>query len=368
MGIEVGGHVEPGFEGVRDAFANNFVEHGEVGRGYAVLRRGHEGRRPLGRRADADTGAAYDEDTLQLVFSTTKGATAACAHLLAAARRARRRRAGRRRTGPSSGRRARSDIPVRWLLSPPGRPADVDAELTLERGAGVGPGDPRARGAGAALGARASRTATTRTPTAGSSARSCAAIDGQSLGTFFHDEIAEPARPRVLDRPARGARAARRADDPDRDTRRREPRRHARRGGAHRAGAVPLERRVRATTSAPPPTSRDFHAAEIPAANGITNARSLARMYAGLVGGVDDGPSEPLLTARQIDAAPASCRRRAPTRCSRSPASRWSRRSRSGSGRRHRSRRWAAPARSVTTARVARSASPIPSTDSPVAT
>src|SRR5437763_14454976 len=30
---------------------------------------------------------------------------------------------------------------------------------------------------------------------------------------------------------------------------------------------------------------RDFHAAEIPAANGITNARSLARFYAGLIGG-----------------------------------------------------------------------------------
>jgi CubicO group peptidase (beta-lactamase class C family) len=48
---------------------------------------------------------------------------------------------------------------------------------------------------------------------------------------------------------------------------------------------------------------RDFHAAEIPAANGITNARSLARMYAGLVGGVDGGPSEPLLTREQIDEA-----------------------------------------------------------------
>ena len=33
--IEVGGTVEPGFEGVRDAFANNFVEHGEQGASYA---------------------------------------------------------------------------------------------------------------------------------------------------------------------------------------------------------------------------------------------------------------------------------------------------------------------------------------------
>jgi CubicO group peptidase (beta-lactamase class C family) len=40
---------------------------------------------------------------------------------------------------------------------------------------------------------------------------------------------------------------------------------------------------------------RDFHAAEIPAANGITNARSLARFYAGLIDG--------LLTPEQIDTA-----------------------------------------------------------------
>ena len=41
----------------------------------------------------------------------------------------------------------------------------------------------------------------------------------------------------------------------------------------------------------------------MPAANGITNARSLARFYAALVGGVEDGPSEALLTPEQIDFA-----------------------------------------------------------------
>jgi len=43
-----------------------------------------------------------------------------------------------------------------------------------------------------------------------------------------------------------------------------------------------------------------IRAAEIPAANGVTNARSLARFYAGLSGTVEGGPSEPLLTAEQI--------------------------------------------------------------------
>jgi CubicO group peptidase (beta-lactamase class C family) len=41
-------------------------------------------------------------------------------------------------------------------------------------------------------------------------------------------------------------------------------------------------------------------AAEIPAANGVTNARSLARFYAGLTGTVEGGPSQPLLDADQV--------------------------------------------------------------------
>jgi CubicO group peptidase (beta-lactamase class C family) len=45
------------------------------------------------------------------------------------------------------------------------------------------------------------------------------------------------------------------------------------------------------------------HAAELPAANGITNARSLARMYAGLISPVDGGPSTSLLGVEQIDRA-----------------------------------------------------------------
>ena len=41
-------------------------------------------------------------------------------------------------------------------------------------------------------------------------------------------------------------------------------------------------------------------AAEIPAANGVTNARSLARFYAGLTGTVEGGPSAPILDADQV--------------------------------------------------------------------
>jgi CubicO group peptidase (beta-lactamase class C family) len=41
----------------------------------------------------------------------------------------------------------------------------------------------------------------------------------------------------------------------------------------------------------------------VPAANGITNAVSLSRLYAGLIGTVEGGPSEPILTRAQVDEA-----------------------------------------------------------------
>lgn len=70
------GWVESGFEPVREAFQNNFIEHGETGAAVAV----HHAGRPVvdlwaGVR-DPATGAPWESDTLALVFSATKGVTA----------------------------------------------------------------------------------------------------------------------------------------------------------------------------------------------------------------------------------------------------------------------------------------------------
>ena len=46
-----------------------------------------------------------------------------------------------------------------------------------------------------------------------------------------------------------------------------------------------------------------WHAAEVPAANGITNATSLSRLYAGLNGPVEGGPAQAILTRAQVDEA-----------------------------------------------------------------
>ena len=70
------GFLAPGFEGVGEAFTANFDLHGDVGAACAVFINGEKVVDIWGGIADPATEAPYEEDTLQLVFSTTKGATA----------------------------------------------------------------------------------------------------------------------------------------------------------------------------------------------------------------------------------------------------------------------------------------------------
>jgi CubicO group peptidase (beta-lactamase class C family) len=77
------GWVAPGFESVRDAFQANFDDHDEVGAAYAAYHRGRKVVDLWGGIADVTTDRPWDEDTLVLVYSTTKGITAMCANRLA---------------------------------------------------------------------------------------------------------------------------------------------------------------------------------------------------------------------------------------------------------------------------------------------
>src|SRR5690554_1655431 len=84
--MTISGLVADGFEPVRDAFAANFETHGELGAGVAVYVDGELVVDLVGGTADATSDAEetpYGTDALQVVFSTTKGAAAVCASLLA---------------------------------------------------------------------------------------------------------------------------------------------------------------------------------------------------------------------------------------------------------------------------------------------
>ena len=301
---EIGGTVEPGFEGVAEAFSASFERHGEVGAAAAVYVGGRKVVDLWGGIADREAGTSYTEDTLQLVFSTTKGATAACANLLAQ-RGDLDMDAPVAEYWPEFKAAGKADIPVRWLLCHKAGLPYVDAVLTLEEALAW---DPMIRALEVQAPAWEPGTAhgyhaTTFGWLVGEVVRR---ISGKSLGTFFHDEIARPLDLEFW------------IGLPDEEQSRVAPLIP----WGDPSGAPPdpamqalidqfmgpdtlLGKALSAPSFVFTNASGAFNdpavrAAEIPAANGVTNARSLARFYAGLTGTVEGGPAAPILDADQV--------------------------------------------------------------------
>ncbi|MGY1661946.1 serine hydrolase domain-containing protein [Geodermatophilus sp. SYSU D00705] len=80
--LSVEGHVAPGFDGVREAFEDNFRVRGDVGASVAVYVDGSPVVDLWGGVADPVTGRAWGPDTTTTVYSATKGATAILVHAL----------------------------------------------------------------------------------------------------------------------------------------------------------------------------------------------------------------------------------------------------------------------------------------------
>ncbi|MDH5282871.1 MAG: beta-lactamase family protein [Gemmatimonadota bacterium] len=76
MSITVEGEVCPGFEPVRDAFAKNFARRHELGGACAVYLRGEKVVDLWGGIRNKATGEPWQEDTMVLVYSSTKGLAA----------------------------------------------------------------------------------------------------------------------------------------------------------------------------------------------------------------------------------------------------------------------------------------------------
>ena len=75
-GMRIAGHVSDGFEPVRDAFVENFSRRGELGGACCVYLRGDNVVDLWGGVRNAATGEAWEEDTMVLVHSATKGLAA----------------------------------------------------------------------------------------------------------------------------------------------------------------------------------------------------------------------------------------------------------------------------------------------------
>src|SRR5258708_12653554 len=127
---QLGGSVAAGCGPVREAFAANFEKHGEVGAGCCVHRHG-KGVGDLWGGVTAPGGSEpYTADTLQMVWSTTKGVVAIAAHMLA--------QEGKLdfdapvvEYWPEFAAEAKSKIPVRWLFCHKSGLAAIDRPLGL---------------------------------------------------------------------------------------------------------------------------------------------------------------------------------------------------------------------------------------------
>jgi len=79
----VDGSVAPGWEPVRQVFEDNFARRHEVGAAFCVYHRGEKVVDLWGGLADEQRGTPWDQDTVVMTFSTTKGAASVLANLLA---------------------------------------------------------------------------------------------------------------------------------------------------------------------------------------------------------------------------------------------------------------------------------------------
>ena len=285
--IEIHGGVADGFGAVADAFEKNFAEHDELGAAFSLYVDGEVKADLWAGVADKETGRTWTEDTLQLVFSTTKGAAAICIARLAEA-------------GlisyddtvasywPEFAANGKGEVTIAQLMSHQAGLPYVDAELGFGDAMAVTP-MVEALAAQAPIwepGTRHGYHAVTYGWLAGELLRR---VDGRTLGTYFAEEVAGPLgldfwiglpeseEPRV---------ARLEAVSPPAD-----PNVAALMEQFMGPGTIAWKAlTVNGALSTGDDNSfntRALHATEMPAANGITTARSLARMYAATVGPVD---------------------------------------------------------------------------------
>lgn len=290
---EIGGETAPGFEEVREAFAANLAGDQEIGAAVGVYLHGRKVVDLWGGTADPGTGRAWRRNTLQVVYSTTKGITAACAHLLAQ-RGELDLDAPVARYWPEFAENGKADIPVRWLLTHQAGLPVIDRPITPAEAVAW---DPVVTALAAqrpswAPGAAHGYHGLTYGWLVGEVVRR---VTGRSLGTFLAEEIAAPLDLDLwigLPETERHRVSRIVAAVPDFDALANvdldavpEPMREV-----VAAWADPTSLTVRAMNAVSPPLDHnrpEEQAAEMPSTNGICTARALARFYAALIGEVD---------------------------------------------------------------------------------
>ncbi|WP_407110395.1 serine hydrolase domain-containing protein [Streptomyces sp. DSM 116494] len=300
------GVVAPGFEPVREAFTANFARRWDIGAAVCVYQYGLPVVDLWGGVADPESGRPWRRDTLQLVYSATKGATATAVHMLAE-RHALDLDAPVAKYWPEFAANGKADLPVRWLLSHRAGLVALDQPVPLKEALAWRPMTEAlaAQGPLWTPGAAHGYHGRTWGWLVGEVIRR---VSGCTPGRFFADEIAAPlGLDFFIGLPAgnrhRVSRMVYRRPDVDLTTVPPE--------------SIPEELREQVTAWRDPdsfsnrayavtdPAEIDFgspevQAAELPASNGIGTACALARMYAALIGEVD---GVRLLTQETLESA-----------------------------------------------------------------
>jgi len=289
-GGAVEGSVAAGWEPVRDAFAANLASGEETGCGVAVYHRGHKVVDLWGGHFDAEATAPYREDTLQLVFSTTKGITAIAVAICV--QRGLLSYSEKVSTyWPEFAKHGKGDATVAQLLSHQCGLYTVDGDISLADA--LDWNTVTARLAATAprwdIGTKHGYHALTYGWLAGELVRRVDPAH-RSLGRFVADEIVGPLSAEMW------------IGLPEAHETRIDPAVKAMMEqfmGPNSPGGQALSLNGAFGVDGAF-NRRDVHAAEIPAANAITNARSLARIYAATIGEVD---GVRLLTSSTVDRA-----------------------------------------------------------------
>jgi CubicO group peptidase (beta-lactamase class C family) len=266
------GSVARGFEPVREEFRRNFDERGELGAAFAVEWNGEPVVDVWGGSADRASGTAWARDTMQIIFSGTKGLVAACMLLLLDR--------GRLELDvpvyeywPEFAAAGKEGVLVRDVVAHTARLPGLETPVTWQEAT-----DSNRMAALLAQQAQSSDPRAAATYHALTYGWLCGEIvrrvDGRSIGRFFADEIAQPLdlelwiglperfEPRVatveLSPTWDSSEQAEIAEDP-----------------LLRSIANP----VRYQPGSFPWNERRWRAAEIPGANAIGTARSIAHFY-----------------------------------------------------------------------------------------
>lgn len=298
----VHGEVAEGFEPVAQAFVDNFADRDETGASVCLYADGEQVVNLWGGCANHKTNEPWREDSAIVVFSTTKGAAAICIAMLA--------QAGKldydepvATYWPEFAAQGKAEITVGQMMSHQAGLSYAEPPLDLQSILQVTP-IVEALAAQAPiweLGSTHGYHALTYGWLAGELVQR---IDGRSLGTFFAEEVAGPlnldfwiglpedqewrvARLRGAPRPTGEAlQLMMKIAGP----------------GSAGGRALFMDGAFLPKGGVDPFNTREVRASEIPAANGVTNAASLARMYAATIGEID---GVRLLDDATVDAARA---------------------------------------------------------------